>query len=712
MDINNTKNNQNIFYEIEDQAARLRVFLEQNSSRGLSLYYINKFLFSLFSYSNPLLVEANFTEFFPLYLKLLKSFDPTGQKIVASRMILKNAIRLYKSPGNEFRRKALCSCIKEKKQQISQIESTLEGTISTEVTKTLPVFPVIESVRDEILNFTYLDSITVKLSPSKISMQFKIHPTFKEEDEKVLEQVKTSFEYAYNFVFKRDNKSTCFFDVQVFFNSRLGVYSGDSFGVLLTLLFIIELKKLITPNLIYSIAPGLALTGSINEKGEILRTGNRNISKKMAAVFYSGVSNFVVPENDGPAATFVLEQLTKKYPKRNLKVTSVESIEDILNRRNILIISKKPYTARIKDFAIKHKYAFFVLIPVLLVTFFVLQYQFDSNPVAYEFKGRELLIKNQFGNVIWRWGITQSTTDLQYPWQKNRWIKILDVDGDKRNEVALVEDLKEGIGSENVGQVTCYKSENQILWSFSFRDTVSSPKEQNIPGYYGLQLIDTVTIGGEKLLYLNASSIPTFPQAVYALSLRTGARKQGTLWHAGGYSLFTIIDLGNDGSYELVAIARDNGNLVNRIFAVPLAFKDQMVETHPDYMLYNKPKATLLFEIRPPSNDYTIFTGTLNGDILAPSERERDIYNNSLHFLARYSSNQSAVAYRVLLNLKTLEMDYFIEGGFRALRDSLVKAGKLTPPYTDTKEYTDRLKNGVRYRKDGKWVTYQEYLRK
>lgn len=712
MDINNTKNNQNIFYEIEDQAARLRVFLEQNSSRGLSLYYINKFLFSLFSYSNPLLVEANFTEFFPLYLKLLKSFDPTGQKIIASRIILKNAIKLYKNPGNEFKRKALGSCIREIKQQITQIESALEGTISTEVAEMLPFFPVIESVQDKILNFTYLDSMTVKLSPSKISTQFKIHPTFKEEDEKVLEQVKTSFEYAYKFVFKRDNKSTRFFDVQVFFNSRLGVYSGDSFGVLLTLLFIIELKKLITPNLIYSIAPGLALTGSINEKGEILRTGNRNISKKVAAVFYSKVSNFVIPKNDGPAATFVLEQLLKKYPKRNLKVTSVESIEDILNRRNILVISKKPYTARIKDFAIKHKYAFFVLIPVLLVTFFVLQYQFDSNPVAYEFRVKEILIKNQFGNVIWRWSSVLNSPDFQYPWQKNRWIRILDVDGDDRNEIVLVEEVKDGGGSEKVGKVNCYKTENNILWSFSFRDSVSSPKEQNIPSYYGIQLIDSVTIQGQKLLFMRAGSIPTYPQAVFAINFQDGKRKPGTLWHAGAYSLISIVDLNDDGKFEFVAIARDNGNLINRIFAVPWSFKDQMIETRPDYMLYNKSKAKLIFEIKPPPNDYYYFISNLNDDIPVPSDGDRMIKGNSLHFFGTYSNKPDSVAYRVTLNLKTLEMDYFIEGGFRALRDSLVKAGKLPPPYTDTKEYTDKLKNGVRYRKDGKWVTYKEYLRK
>jgi hypothetical protein len=712
MDNSTNKNRNNLLIEIEDQAFHLRTFLEQNSSRGLNLYHINRFLITLFSCFNPLLVEANFTEFFPVYLRLLKSFDPTGQKINASRKILKNAIKLYRNPGDVFRRKALGSCIKNLKQQIIIIESALEGTTSPEEKKALTIFPVVESVKEETVNFTYLDSITVKLSPAKTSVQFKIHPTFKEEDERVGEQVRTSFEYAYKFVNNRKKELPRFFEVQVFFNSRLGIYSGDSFGVLLTLLFIIELKKQISPNLLYSIAPGLALTGSVNNKGEILRTGNRNISKKMAAIFYSGVSNFVIPKNDEIAANFVLEQLTKKYPKRNLKVTPVESIEDILNRRNILLISKKPYKDRIKDFSINHKYAFMVLIPVLLVTFFVLQYELDNNPVAYEFKGREILIKNQFGNVIWRWNTVLGTTDLQYPWKRNRWIKILDVDGDHRNEITIVEEMKDGGGSDNIGQVTCYKSENEILWSFSFRDTVSSPKEHNIPPYYGIQLIDTVTIQGEKLFFVRAGSIPTFPQAVFALNLQTGVRKPGTLWHAGVYSLFTIVDLDDDGDYEFVAIARDNGNLVNRIFSLPLSFQDQMVETRPDYMLHDKPKARPLFEIKLPSVDYSIFLGIQGGDILLPSEREKDIYGNSLHFLAQYSNERRSVAYRVLLNLKTLEIDYFIENGFRVLRDSLVKAGKLPLPYTDTKEYTDNLKNGVRYKKDGKWVTYEEYLRK
>lgn len=619
---------------------------------------------------------------------------------------------MYKNPGDEFRRKALGSCIKNLQEQIRIIESTLSGTLLPREKRVIPDFPVLESVQDERMSFCYLDSMTVKLFPSKISTQFKVHPTFKEEDEEVLEQVKISFEYACNFVNKGNKKLPRFFVVEVSFNSRLGVYSGNSFGVLLTLLLIIELKKIITPNLIYSIAPGLAVTGSINDRGEVLPTGNRNISKKLETVFYSEVSNFVIPKNDEIAATFVLEKLVGRYPNRNLRVTSVESIDDILNRRNILIISKKPYTDRIKDFSRNNKVAFFILIPVLLITLFVLQYQLDDNPVAYEFKGRELLIKNKFGNVIWRWSSVQILPLLQKQWQRDRWIRIMDVDSDDRNEIILVDEIRDGGKSDDVGQVTCYESEDEVLWSFTFRDTVSSPKEQNIPPYYGIQLIDTATIQSERLLFLRAGSIPTYPHAVFAINLRNGIRKSGTLWHAGAYSLFSIFDLDHDGKFEFVAIAKDNGNLINRIFAIKWAFKDQMIETRPDYMLYNKPKAELLFDIKPPSNDYMVSTGILNGDILAPSERDNDIYINSLHFLARYSSDETAVAYRIVLNLTTLEMDYFIENGFRALRDSLVKAGKLPLPYTDTKEYTDRLKNGVRYRKAGKWVTYQEYLKK
>jgi len=712
MDNDTIKNRTNLLIEIEDQAFHLRTFLEQNSSRGLNLYQINRFLGTLFSFANPLVVEANFSEFFPVYLRLLKSFDPTGQRIKTSRLILKYAIKLYKNPGEMFKRKSLGSTIKKLKQKISIMESSLEGKTHTDVDKSLPLFPVVESTKEDAVNFIYLDSLTVKLSPSKTSLQFKIHPTFKEEDEKLTEQVRVSFEYAFNFVNTGRKNLPRFFDVQVFFNSNLGIYSGESFGVLLTLLFIIELRRQITPNLIYSIAPGLALTGSINEKGEILRTGNRNILKKTEGIFYSGVSNFIIPKNDEIAANYVLEKLLTKHPKRQLKVTSVESVDDILNRRNILLISKKPYTNRIKDFSIKNKYAFIVFIPVLLITFFLLQYQLNTNPVAYQLKGKEVQIKNKFGNVLWIWNTEIRQQDFSFQWQRDLWIKILDVDGDSRNEILLVESLKDGVGSEKVGSVSCYKSENEILWSFTFRDTVSSPKEKNIPAFYGIQLIDTVTIEGERLLFLRAGSMPTFPHAVFAVNLQTGVRKPGTLWHAGAYSLMSIIDLQNDGKFDFVAIARDNGNLINRIFALPITFTDQMIETRPDYMLHNLPKAKLLFDIKPPSNDYTVSKGILNGDILAPSEREKDIYGNSLHFLARYSHDELAVAYRVILNLKTFEMDYFIENGFRCLRDSLVKAGKLSLPYTDTKEYTDNLKNGVRYKKNGKWVTYQEYLRK
>jgi hypothetical protein len=60
------------------------------------------------------------------------------------------------------------------------------------------------------------------------------------------------------------------------------------------------------------------------------------------------------------------------------------------------------------------------------------------------------------------------------------------------------------------------------------------------------------------------------------------------------------------------------------------------------------------------------------------------------------------------LNVNNLDINIFIDDSYRLLRDSLVSKGKLNPPFTDTKEYINNLKNQILYWQDGKWVKREE----
>lgn len=90
------------FDEIESYIEKVRDVVNLNHSRGLILSRFDQLLSLLASTNNPLLIESSFTEFFPLYLKLLGWYHPRGQNPSRTKQILKNVRILYNSLSGEF----------------------------------------------------------------------------------------------------------------------------------------------------------------------------------------------------------------------------------------------------------------------------------------------------------------------------------------------------------------------------------------------------------------------------------------------------------------------------------------------------------------------------------------------------------------------------------------------------------------------------------
>lgn len=66
--------------------------------------------------------------------------------------------------------------------------------------------------------------------------------------------------------------------------------------------------------------------------------------------------------------------------------------------------------------------------------------------------------------------------------------------------------------------------------------------------------------------------------------------------------------------------------------------------------------------------------------------------------------------YDIIFDSTLTISDVIIISSFRVFRDSLVHRGKLNPPYTDTKEYKEIIKNSVLYWKNSKWVRREELV--
>lgn len=695
------------FDDIENKLDFIRGMIDLKHSRGVILRELNSLLSLLHSKFQPLYTEAIFTEFYPVYLKLLGSFRVFGAPPSYAKSIIQNAGKLYRINSGAFRQPEMALELKRISSEFRSLKRILRGgTAGSGTGRKGPVFPVIES-GDNTAGITYLDSLDVKVTPASGSTRFIIHPTYKEEEPVLLQQVMDSFSVALSMIPAGTKKLPAAFEVQVYFRSRLGIYSGNSFGVLLALLIKIEINKLLQPNIVYEISPATAFTGAVSPSGEVKPVGREIIARKVRAVFFSEAVNFVIPRGDEPAARAALVKLQKKWPDHSLEITAVKSVNDVLNRRDIVLISKRPVKERIKATARKHKYAPLILIPFLVLLGFLYAREFDTNPVSFDLDGTNLMIKNKFGSVLWSNTVHPNVEKEIATVGINTIIRIIDVDGDGINEVLGTNDLLGNGTDKTKGILLCLK-ENTVIWKFSLQDTVSSPKESNIPAEYNPRIFDTVGLNGEMRLLIWANNGPTYPTALLYIDPKTGNKVSGILWNAGHINQVGMEDINNDGTKDIVFCAMDNGLKIRRLIAIDRNFPESMIESRADYNLYGKNIILPMLEIRLPVTDYTKQFTNHTVDYFPMRIVSMD-EKSKIAFMTHYSIDISSPMYALYLNVRSHEVDYFIQGSYKLIRDSLVNAGKLPLPYTDTKEYTDNLKNQVRYKRDGKWVTYAEY---
>ena len=80
----------------------------------------------------------------------------------------------------------------------------------------------------------------------------------------------------------------------------------------------------------------------------------------------------------------------------------------------------------------------------------------------------------------------------------------------------------------------------------------------------------------------------------------------------------------------------------------------------------------------------------------------------SICFDKFWSSETGIAGLRYILSKNFKDFNISVTDQFTVYRDSLVLNGTLKEPYTNTKEYVELYKKGIRYWKNGKWVKREE----
>jgi hypothetical protein len=706
-----------ILIKIEEEIKKIHIISSEYYSHKLIIYNLIPILGKIIESTNPLITEAYLTELIPTFVNSINNTTLEGispERLKSIRNIL-SGLSQY-----EFLKKMNLNInnAKEKVEQSSELLlSSLNGNNSYKKEENVQI-PLLETSEQNEIVLGVLESLTVKITKRKDEDKFLIVPSEKDLEHMLDEQIKISWKLAKHYCGKFVKNIKDYHEVVIHFNRRSGLCRGNSLGLALTITFIEELLKLYNPAYITQSQSGLAITGGLDDKGKVLPVGDEIIKLKTELVFYSCVEQLVIPKHNEFAAREKLDELKQKYPERNLKITAVEDLDDLLNRRNIVEIKKINPIVRTAKFAKRN--VFTVLLIALLTGLFtaLLTIDLNDNPSFVTLDGKKAYIKNKNGKTLFSFPYLIDKYVIENPTITSSLFKIVDIDIDGDNEIVYMdENLDENTKSQKISSIKCIDKDFNRIWSYSFPDTVYSERELLLPPY-GFRLIDTATIDGMKVILFWVNNGPSFSTAISGIELSSGRRIKDTFWGSGHTMAAIKRDINNDGQEDIVAAGIDNGFEDAVAWGIELNKLDGYRPTTNEYQIKGFKEADLIFYLRIPKQDVDKYLGTRTPTVWYNSLRFRE-YDKTFSFGMFTNKNPRTQfisdfinTYEIIIDSNLTVSDVVVNSSFRVFRDSLVAQGKLNPPYTDTQEYKEIIKNSVLYWKNGKWVKREELERK
>ena len=684
--------------ELEEKYSELKSDLSGQISKRTKLLKISGYLGIVLSNPYLQIIEPYIIDFIPNYLHLLDEIEIRGLS-PSYLSIIKNQLSDIKELNlSNFKSEVFDSTIKAIDLKLNSLTNWLNNH-SDEKTNTKIYFPLIDK-NDDISSSGYLESISIVIKSG--DKKFHISPSELENDEQLEKQIdlccNKTIEYCRQYIKKIKENHT----IYIYFENKLGVITGNSLGTALTLLFIEAFLKYYNSPVIVNISKCIAITGGLDLSSKILSTSKIIIQAKTEAVFFSEVKVFCVPKIAELWAEEKIAELKILYPAKELKIIGLTDLDDLLSRRNIIDIHKKNWLQRIAGYLITKWKSIILALIITFILSFIFVLDFDDNPAMFLQENKLLQIKNKNGKVLWTvvmnfdplTGLDQSTTSR----------KIVDIDEDGTNEVLICE---ENLVPEmyNYGRLACYNYKKQIIWEYTFRDTVSTFRRWN--NLYHISIIDTITLNNRKLVVCSTRNIPNFPSAVFKLDLLTGNRVDSlnTFWNAGTLNNGIIGDYNKDGRKEIVLGGLHNGFQRAILVSIDIESLSGQTPSPERYKFINKPLAKVNQFILLPNSDY--------GKLYA---RSNSVAHQHLYFKERNEEFETATidgsdkgvlfyyGFDKYLNLRWIDCG----DDAQLARDSLVAKGVLNKPFTNTNEYFELLRKQIQYWDGEKFISIDE----
>jgi hypothetical protein len=678
------------------------------SSRQI-LYVLNNYFDLILSKNNSLFISSFLVEFIEDYLNAIKVFSPCYTSPEFTAGILSQAEAIAGHSSLKEYKDIIKSEIERITQKQNKLLSSLNGETGSDASSRGVFFPVLEDTghlqNDIRLGLAETASITIKHLRNADKDNFVIVPSHELIEKNLLEQIKISWQLALKYAAKYIRKPAVFHEVIIQFNSRSGEYIGESLGAAIALMFLEELLKFYNSPYHITAASKIAITGGISTDGLLKPVSENIIKQKTESLYYSDISTFVLPGGELEYARQSILQLQKLFPDRQLNIIEANNFTDILNRRDLVNIAKDNIAVR-SGKVIARNYASVLIILIIVSIFsYFLWIRFDDNPAILVRESRILHVENSHGRVLYSKSYDYEENDSNIPSITRNYQLLADINGDGKKELISAMESPENANSKiNTNGITCYDHRGERIWSYTFRDTISSPGEK-LSRNYSCYLIDTSSINNQKVLVAYSQNHESFGSAIFMLDLKTGHRTDGTFWHPGYILGGYIID--SNGKKEIAFGGINNSynyfyqNVVGLLDLNDISGKAPSDNYHS---YYGQKDADLIKYVRLPKFDYQNIIAPVQSSFWDKGDfqynRRTNVFTCNIDLKRQ---RIGAVDYIFSANLKLINI--VVNDNFIRARDLYVKEGRLKPPYSGTQAYKDLLRSQLLYWSDGKWVS-------
>jgi hypothetical protein len=312
-----------------------------------------------------------------------------------------------------------------------------------------------------------------------------------------------------------------------------------------------------------NLSPTVALTGDVDDNGNVLPVDRDSLVSKAEAAFFSPVETLVVPGEQVEAVESGLNELMTAYPHRHLSVVGVRHLRDLLFDRRITVTERTGALAYYAGRAWRRRYAAtaVLIIATLLLAIGQMAYgPLDREPVHGEIVGEELILSNRSGQIVDRLPVGSRFFGLGRPFRRamstHFALATIGLEGPTyifwSEASRSPNDADSRLHAKRVG-------EDSPIWTLPLRFTVEYPQKPDV--VHDTYVLRGMVAGdfnadGRTTLIVVVGNSPFFPSLVLELDPLTGD-ELSRYQHSGHLTAITTIPDPETGG-ELIVVGGVN----------------------------------------------------------------------------------------------------------------------------------------------------------